>query len=155
LEGSIGANLDQDSSVGCVVDFFGPSELLTMGDHPSKIDHNAANSPESRLIGGALQEHQEKARHASPIAYVTEGDAAFLIVHGTSDELVPYQQSVDLNQKLVAAGVPSNLITIEGGGHGNFGAAAPEIQTLVRTFLSKHLGGARDIETTDRTLKSD
>ena len=155
LEGNVGAHLDQDSSVGCVVDFFGPSELLTMGDHPSKIDHNAADSPESLLVGGALQEHKERARSASPIAYVTEGDAAFLIVHGTKDQLVPYQQSVDLNQKLVAAGVPSNLITVDGGGHGNFGAATGEIQDLVRTFLTKHLGEAGDVKTTDRTLKSD
>ena len=52
LEGKLGEHLDQDSRVQCVVNFFGPSELLTMGDHPSSIAHNAPESPESLLVGG-------------------------------------------------------------------------------------------------------
>jgi len=58
LEGTLGKHLDQSSRVTCVADYFGPTNLLTMGDFPSKMAHNAADSPESRLIGGALQDNK-------------------------------------------------------------------------------------------------
>jgi alpha-L-fucosidase 2 len=37
------------------------------------------------------------------------------------DQRVPYEQSVNFYTKLKAAGVPAELITIEGGGHGMSG----------------------------------
>jgi len=155
LEGRVGNHLDQESRVACVVDFFGPSDLLTMGDHPSKIAHNAAGSPESLLVGGMLQKNPDRARSASPLTHVTGDDAPALIVHGTADELVPFAQSVDLHQKLVAAGVRSNLITIDGGGHGDFGNSSDEVQRLVRTFFECHLKGSKNTEIIDRTLESE
>ncbi len=54
LEGTIGNHTDQDSRAACVVDYFGPSEMLSMGRHPSRIDHDAVGSPESTLIDGAI-----------------------------------------------------------------------------------------------------
>lgn len=152
LEGKLGEHLDQDSRVSCVVNFFGPSDLLTMNDHGSSMDHDAPDSPESQLIDGPIQEIQEKARAASPITYTTKDDAPILHVHGTVDKLVSFPQSVDFNQKLVAAGVKSNLITVEGGGHGNFGKAGPEIDRLVREFLEVHLRGTKTIEIKNRAL---
>ncbi|MCK7461700.1 MAG: hypothetical protein MZU84_06375 [Sphingobacterium sp.] len=35
--------------------------------------HDAADSPESQLVGGALQENKDKAARANPITYVTQG----------------------------------------------------------------------------------
>lgn len=54
----------------------------------------------------------------SPVTYVTPDDPTFLIVHGTRDELVPYRQAVTLAQRLKAAGVAAELVTVEGGTHG-------------------------------------
>lgn len=140
LEGAIGPHVGVSSEVQCVVNFFGPSELLTMNDHPSTIDHNAPDSPESKLIGGAIQENPDKARNASPIAWVSEDDEPSLIVHGTEDKLVPYPQSVDLEKALEAAGVPTVLLTVQGGGHGSgFG---PAVNSAVEAFLAKHLRGS-------------
>src|SRR6185312_4709411 len=48
LEGDVGPHTGVSSRVKCVVDQFGPSDLLAMGDYPSQIDHNAPDSPESR-----------------------------------------------------------------------------------------------------------
>jgi dipeptidyl aminopeptidase/acylaminoacyl peptidase len=129
--------------VTCVVDEFGPANLLTMGDFPSSIDHNAASSPESKLLGGAVQEQADRAREASPQTHVTSDDAPFLILHGTEDMVVPYDQSVQFVMALRAAGVESLLIPIEGGGQGGFGSA--EIDRRVRAFLDRHLRSA-DVE---------
>jgi acetyl esterase/lipase len=40
-----------------------------------------------------------------------------LIIHGTIDKLVPYQQSVELAEQLKEKGVYHNLLTMEGVGH--------------------------------------
>ena len=40
------------------------------------------------------------------------------MVHGTADTDVPYQESADMAAALEDRGVPHELITVEGGGHG-------------------------------------
>jgi acetyl esterase/lipase len=139
LEGSLGEFVAESSRVTCVVDEFGPANLLTMGDVPSSIEHNAADSPESRMLGGAVQEHKDQAREASPQTHITADDAPFLILHGTEDPLVPYDQSVQFDRALRAAGVESLLVKIEGGGHGGF--KSPVIENRVKAFLDRHLFG--------------
>jgi dipeptidyl aminopeptidase/acylaminoacyl peptidase len=109
-----------------------------MNDQPSKIDHNAADSPEGLLIGGAVQDHPERAKSASPMTYVSADDAPILIIHGTKDPLVPHDQSVRFHRSLTEAGVDTTLVSITGGGHG-FGGA--EIDRRIRAFLDKHLLG--------------
>jgi len=55
---------------------------------------------------------------ASPATYVRAGLPPFLLLHGNKDARIPYEQSVSFQEKLKAAGVPVELITVEGGGHG-------------------------------------
>ena len=132
LAGSLGPHMKFDSRVAAVVDFCGPTDFLRMNDFPSVIDHNAANSPESRLVGGAIQEQRERCRHASPLTYVTSDDAPFLVVHGTGDQLVAYNQSELLTASLERAKVPVGLLTIKNGGHGLGGSV---LDARVRAFL--------------------
>jgi len=86
-----------------------------------------------------VQEHKDRAREASPQTQITADDVPFLILHGTEGPLVPYDQSVQFDRALRAAGVESLLVTIEGGGHGGFGS--PEPAERVRAFLDRHLFG--------------
>ena len=151
LEGSIGSHTDQNAKVKCVVNFFGPAEMLTMGDHPSKIDHDSPEAPEAKLIGGPLKENPDKAKNASPIEHVTPDDAPSLIVHGTKDELVPYPQSVGFEKKLEAAGVPAILLTVEDGGHGQGFAKA--VDDTVAAYLEQQLLGETR-EVSDKTVKA-
>ncbi|MDF1659789.1 MAG: alpha/beta hydrolase fold domain-containing protein [Verrucomicrobiales bacterium] len=149
LEGGVGAHVDVSSEVSCVVNFFGPSELLTMSDHPSRIDHDSPESPESKLVGGPLQENPDTAKNASPIHWVSSADEPSLIVHGTKDELVPYPQSVDFERALEEAGVPTILLTVEDGGHGaGFG---PSVDEAVKAFLGRQLRG-EEVELSDATV---
>ena len=89
LEGTLGNHLDQSSHVQAVVNYYGPSALLQMNDHPSKIDHNAPGSPESQLIGAPIQQSKKKARQASPLHHVTADDAPIIHFHGTDDLIGP------------------------------------------------------------------
>lgn len=126
LEGTLGPNLDQSSRVQGVVNFFGPTDLLTMGDYDSTMDHRSAQCPEGQLIGGALLENKDQAKAASPVTYVSSDDPPFLHVHGTKDPIVPFPQAETLHAALQKAEVPSTLYPVEGGGHGFKDAAAEQ-----------------------------
>jgi acetyl esterase/lipase len=150
LEGDLGEQDDQSSRVTCVVDFFGPSDMLTIGDYPSRLDHKSPTSPESLLLGGPLLEMKDAARSASPTTHATEDDPPFLIVHGDNDQVVPFNQSERMHAALVAARVPSIFIRIEGGGHGGFNGS--ELDRRVKLFFDKHLLG-REATIPGETLK--
>ena len=138
LEGAEG-NLDQSSRVQAVCDWFGPTDFLQMAAHmlpEAKMPHDTADSPESKLVGGPIQENKEKVAKANPITYVSKDDPPFLIMHGDKDILVPIHQSQLLTEALKKAGVEVTFKTIEGAGHG-FGG--PEIMKTVEEFFDKHL----------------
>ena len=118
MEGNIGSFLDYDSHVNAVVDWFGPTDFLLMDICGSKMVHDAVNSPESKLIGGAIQENKEKARAANPINYISSKTPPFLIIHGMVDLTVPYCQSKVLKMALERANIESELISVRDGGHG-------------------------------------
>jgi acetyl esterase/lipase len=122
LEGD-GGNVDQSSRVQAVCDWFGPTDLLLMnqqaGDRGT-IDHDAADSPESKLLGGSLQDNADKAKRAGPITYVTPDDPPFMIVHGDQDSLVHWKQSQMLADSLTKSKCDVTLTIVAGAGHGRF-----------------------------------
>jgi acetyl esterase/lipase len=151
LEGTLGQHSDQNSRLSAVVNLYGPADFLTMQEPPTTENHNAPTSPESRLIGGAIQQQAEKARAASPQTHVSADDPPMLIIHGTKDTLVPYTQSVRFEKALEAVGVATTLITVEGGGHGSkFG---PDVDALVIQYLRNQLLGEKTT-LPDQTLKA-
>jgi acetyl esterase/lipase len=138
-EFDVGANLDQSSGVQAVVDYFGPTDFLQMDAHrpPGGMVHDSADSPESQLIGGPIQENRAKTARANPLTYVSASDPPFLICHGDRDPLVPYHQSELLEAALRQAGVRVTFYTVKGAGHGGFDD--PKVAELTRAFLSTHL----------------
>ncbi len=118
IEGSIGEFTSFSSSVDAVVDWFGPTDFLKMDSCGSGMNHNAANSPESNLVGGAIQENKDKCALANPITYIDKNDPPFLILHGDEDPLVPHCQSELLFDALQKAGVESTFILVPGAKHG-------------------------------------
>lgn len=135
----VGAHLTVSSRVQAVVDYFGPTDFLQMDAHrpPDGMLHDVADSPESELIGGPIQEHKAKVAAANPITYITPHTPPFLIVHGGRDPLVPYHQSQLLETALKQADVPVVLYCAKGEGHGQF--VDPHIPKLTRDFLTTHL----------------
>jgi acetyl esterase/lipase len=141
LEGRIGRHLKQTSSVTCAISYFGPTNFLRMDDYPGSMNHDAANSPESLLIGTPIQLDKSATQRANPVSYVDKDDPPMLFIHGTDDPLVPYNQSVLLSKRLNPLGVSGEIITVQGGGHGGF--KNPKIKDLERMFFEVHLHGAR------------
>jgi acetyl esterase/lipase len=106
LEGDAG-NLDQSSGVEAVVAFSGPADL--MGKDLSDSKSNAELSYYTSLIGGPLAEQHDKAKAASPIAYISADDPPFLIVHGTADKMVSPRQAQRFVTALKDAGLDATL----------------------------------------------
>jgi acetyl esterase/lipase len=131
LEGNLGTT-GVSSRVTCVVDFCGPS------DFPAFQITSGAEGPISKLLGGLPKDRPAEAKEASPITYITKDDPPFLVVHGTDDKTVPYDQAVRFHAAQKQAGLNTTFITMQDGGHGIGG---PEITTRVRTFFDKHLLG--------------
>lgn len=86
---------------------------------------------------GAAPNREALARSVSPIHYVRGGLPAIFSVHGDADTLVPYAHSTRLHEALSKAGVVNELLTVRGGGHGNFSAVEHQrIALALRAFLA-------------------
>jgi acetyl esterase/lipase len=147
-EFEVGENLSHSSAVQAVVDYFGPTDFLQMDAHrlPDGDEHDPAGSPESRLIGGPIQQNQAKTAKASPINYVTKDAPPFLICHGDRDRQVPHHQSELLAQALKRASVPVTFHTCVGDGHGRL--MDPAVPKLTSEFLAKWLKLGKNGRTT-------
>lgn len=134
LEGD-GGHLEQSSSVQAVISLAGPTDL-TRPDWPDITRPIIFD-----WIGGSLEQMPNVYRTASPITYVHRGAPPVLIVQGTEDKIVPYEQAKLLRSALRRARVPSRLETMYGKGHGE--NWTPEdvkhIEQMMREFLDKNL----------------
>ncbi len=141
MEGDLG-NTNVSSRVQAVLDWFGPTDLTLMAEQGGTftvIKHNDANSPESLLMGGPVQEKKDLAKTANPLTYIDKSDPPFLIMHGDKDQLVPLGQSVILAKALIDAGVETTMKTIPGAGHEDPKFHTPESQRLIEDFLRREL----------------
>ena len=144
LEGKIGIT-EGSSAVSCVINWFGPTDLVTMGEDKRALgnawgDSDLADSPESMLLGGSPLLNKEMAKAASPITYVHKNAPPMLMQYGDADRLVPLVQGEVLFNALKAVGVDVTLQIIKGADHCFWGVENHYIIDDDIAFLKKHLG---------------
>lgn len=132
LEGS-GGWPDQSSKVQAVVSFFGPTELAA--DDIPEQSLPLVND----LIGGPKEEHGEAFRQASPLSYVSKGDAAMLLFQGTEDVLVPYSQAFKMVTAMTKQDVPGRVEFLIDAGHGWGGDDLHRTVDETNLFFSRYL----------------
>lgn len=125
---------EHSSAVNCVVNLYGRSDLTTSYGG----SRNAAEVL-PLLVGGELPWGRTAHLRASPLYWVTPSAAPVLAIHGTLDLNVPYQQSIQLDERLRAAGVATELETLQGAGHGFRGADAERADQRMIEFFDRHL----------------
>ena len=126
LEGSVGTT-GVSSAVQAAVAFYPPTNFLTMdawalrkctlGPFPSC--HDSEDSPESRLVGCAIQTCPDKVKAASPMTYITPPDPPIMILHGDSDQSVPHNQGEQLYMALNKACKDAVFISLPTAPHGH------------------------------------
>lgn len=102
-------------AVRAVVAFYGPSDLVRLVETSDWIPDQLRQALkgtafETMLVGGL--------RELSPVNWVSKQAPPFLLIHGTADGLVPFDQSQDLCDKLHAAGGHCKIYAVKGGQHG-------------------------------------
>jgi acetyl esterase/lipase len=143
----VGENLDYTSDVNCVVNLFGVSDVTR---EPSVA---------ATLLGPMGKNNDELVRAASPITYVHRDEPPMLIVHGTDDKLVPYEQAELLVDAMDKVHARYHFHTVVGGGHnpyfglnvnpktGNYDAGGggiglfedPAVEPMIIEFLRTYL----------------
>ncbi len=115
LEGE-GGSAGHSSRVQAVAAFNPAIDLMSLGRAPG----TAAVDAVSRFLGGPYDKLAAVYSQASPVMHAGKDSAPHLLLHGTADTTVPYQQSVNMQKKLQAAGARAELYTAEGAPHGFF-----------------------------------
>ena len=126
---------------GCI-DFYGPTHLAKMYKQPSNVEHRTFDSHEGIIIGGYdIAEHKDKAYMCSPIAYFSDRQkiAPLLILHGSKDRTVPFDQSVLLYQKLKDYHIDGvDFYQVKGADHGDSIFWCQKTLDTVIEFLNQH-----------------
>jgi len=136
-----------EPQVAAIVDFFGITDLPDMLEGPNKKPFPENWAYTTQWIGNQPN-RMEIAKAASPMTYVRTGLPPTISIHGDADPLVPYQHSVKLQDALGKAGVPHELVTVPGGGHGNFSTAEwQRAFSAIEKFLSAQLSSKRTAST--------
>ena len=129
-----GGNTDKSSKVACVVNVYGPSDFTK--SYGKSVD---AAEVLPLFLGGNLETQRKQHLRASPLYWVTPNAAPTLCIHGTEDKFVAHEQNVWLVDKLKAAGVEADLLTLEGAGHGFKGKDVETAEKALIAFFDKHL----------------
>jgi acetyl esterase/lipase len=133
-----GGNAEQSSRVACVVNYYGPSDFTK--SYGKSVD---AAEVLPLWLGGNLEQARHKHILASPLYWVTPDAAPTLCIHGSEDKYVAHEQAVWLVEKLKAAGVKAELLTLDGAGHGFKGKDAEKAEKAMLDFFARYLGGHR------------
>lgn len=142
-------NAEQRSDVQAVVAWFAPTDFLKMDEQLTEsglppvagMEHSAADSPESLLLGEQITKIPELVKAANPETYVTSSAPPSFLEHGTMDDVVPVQSSISLAAKLeqVLGKKRVKLELLEGAGHGDPRFDAPENVKKVLNWLDQRL----------------
>jgi acetyl esterase/lipase len=148
LDEPLAAELGLSCALQAVVDWCGPAEDFLRMDEEflqserGTPDHSQPDSPESLLMGRPITEIPERVREASPMHYVTQAVAPFLIQHGELDHVVPVQQSIGLAAAIERIAGPEKVtLEILKGvyHHGDPAFETKENLDRVFAFLDQHL----------------
>lgn len=112
--------------IQCVVDMYGPIDLMKRGD--------------MTLFRKTRAEAPELYEQATPSRYADKNDPPVLILHGTGDKTVDYHQSEMFDEALKKAGTPHELILIPGAPHTfHLQPKQRDLRPVVLGFFDKYL----------------
>lgn len=122
--------------VKAVVDFYGPTELVSMYNNPP--------NPFVQLLlisvtGGTPTTHLTLYQQSSPVNFVTAQSAPTLILHGALDIVVSPSQSILLKNELQAKSVIHEYVEYPDEGHAWVGESLTDSFNRIAAFLAAHV----------------
>jgi len=147
LEGLHLGNTNVTSRVHAVVDLFGPVNFLTMDAEAAAlgftITTNSATSPESKLMGAAVQTIPLLVAKTNPTTYISADDASFFISAGSLDRNIPYTQGQNFCNALipVIGSANASFELIVGASHGGSSWHSTTQDAKYLAFFNSELTG--------------
>ncbi|HIV70696.1 MAG TPA: S9 family peptidase [Candidatus Aquabacterium excrementipullorum] len=126
----------------CAVSFAGVSDLIDLWNY--KADFFGGAEAMDVQLGNAWRD-RDRLRATSPALQAERIKAPILLVHGTADRTVPYEQSEDMANALRKAGKPYEFITLDEGDHYlRLNSHSLTFFKALERFLGQYLGPAAD-----------
>ncbi len=151
----VGAKARPENRVTGVISFYGEHDLITrVSENPCIMDGRS----EPMAPGGCLSpgiaaflgikevtpENMKIVRDASAVTYVRKDMPPYLLIHGTREFHVPFEQAMSLKMAMDKAGADCTLIPILRGAHGSGGweklPQAKEYKEQMVAWLKQHAG---------------
>lgn len=111
----VGARSKPDTKVAAVVSFYGVHDF-----EAREVPKGKPTEPVEKFLGvtDLSPKSLKIMREASPLTYVKAGMPPYLLIHGTKDAQVPYEQSPMMCDKIKQAGASCELFTVPDAPHG-------------------------------------
>ncbi len=139
LEGTEGKYLKESSSIQGIIDYYGPTNFLTILNQSTPHGINVRAPALAILLGKPVDQAEELAKKASPVYQVDAGDPPLLIVHGEQDNQVPVNQSLELLNVYKKNSLPVQFEVIPGAGHGGNAFYKTDGLKWMKDFLQRVL----------------
>lgn len=98
--------------------FYSPENGLNTSDKPDFTRDIVSNGIHCPIDLNDLNSSREAMRKYSPVNFVDENTVPTVVGHGEQDVLVPYKNSLDLNEKLNVFNVKHTFVSFPDSGHG-------------------------------------
>jgi acetyl esterase/lipase len=108
-----GKRISRKLHVSAVINWFGVSDMKKLAGY--------WNSPEfNRKLSGDTTRQEFIYSLCSPLSYINPDCPPVLTIHGNQDKTIPFDQAVELHEKLDKQHVKNKLHVLNGKSHGDF-----------------------------------
>ena len=131
--------------IAAIVAYYAPTDFLTLDSELRQDDcqmtgpflpHDGPRGPESKFLGVPIKTHPARDALADPASYASPAAPPVLLVAGTDDCLVPWQQSQELANTLLARGAPVTFRLVTGATHADLSLDQGETLAATVNFLA-------------------
>lgn len=136
LEGTVGNEPDQSSSVQGIVDYYGPTNFETILQQSTPHGLSVRVPALKLLLGDTPENRKTLAKLASPVSHVDPKDPPLLMIHGDQDPQVPINQSHELHAAYKRKKLDVKFEVVHGGAHGGEQFHDATRQHLFLDFIS-------------------
>ena len=145
--------------IAAIVAYYPPTDFLTLDQELRQDDcrlsgpflpHDGPRGPESKFLGVPIKSHPARDALADPATYATQAAPPVLLVAGTDDCLVPWQQSQELANTLIARGAPVTFRLVTGATHADLSLDQGATLATTMNFLTRALHVPRPVIEADR-----
>jgi acetyl esterase/lipase len=124
---------NDDQFIKACVSYFPPTELVSF--YPFNWFSALVLTG---VTGGTPQQQPAIYASSSPVNFITSTSVPTIFFHGTTDDVVPIDQSYQLENKLSEFEVPHDFLYIQGEGHGFSNATTLQTIQRAKNFLEQY-----------------